>query len=447
MQKSLYVSRRYALLPAPGMDIDKISQVFKMTGTRLWRSFDDLFALRVYALEQRARHSLAGLDELPALERLGKLPIDPSVPEPQLYRAAWVETDAEANQDEVWSLMREVASEEVHEQAVVLPSPSDGVVWNTPGVAAEDDVAAAALERLRPAARHARIVLIDGGVAPRHPALTRGALPADRIVQREAGHSHLKLSCHGTCSASLIAGTGRGKHVRGLLSGLHQLPFIGSITADGRPWQFEAILSALIGLSTWDPDDPTRLVAGPPPGSVLLTEMQGKFLSSDAAWSDQLAPAETHPPVFHAIRLATSLGVTVIEPAGNSGIELPESRDSGAVLVGAGHQGDGFWRRLPSGNYGHRVDCYARGDGLRAAGVHRGIHDGKRRMVPAVRFTHTSAASAFVAAIAAGIQGWRLSRGQPAFGPLALRKLLRSEGVDEVAGLGPRIVGRGLSGI
>ena len=60
---------------------------------------------------------------------------------------------------------------------------------------------------------------------------------------------------------------------------------------------------------------------------------------------------------------------------------------------------------------------------------------------------HTSGASAYVAGVAAAIQGWRISQGKPAFGPKALRELLRSGSNDRLDGMGPRVTAEGLLGI
>ncbi len=100
-------------------------------------------------------------------------------------------------------------------------------------------------------------------------------------------------------------------------------------------------------------------------GDVLLLEVQRARLPTEADFAD-----------LYAIRLATALGVTVVEAAGNHGVSLDEYRDergshrfergsadfvdSGALVVGAAEpelQHD----RASFSNYGSRLDCYGWG--------------------------------------------------------------------------------------
>ena len=80
-------------------------------------------------------------------------------------------------------------------------------------------------------------------------------------------------------------------------------------------------------------------------GDVLLLEAQTSL------WGYSLVPVEIEPAVFDAIRLATALGVVVVEAAGNGGVDLDtvvdpggqqifnrasaDFQDSGAIIVGA----------------------------------------------------------------------------------------------------------------
>jgi hypothetical protein len=104
-----------------------------------------------------------------------------------------------------------------------------------------------------------------------------------------------------------------------------------------------------------------------PFGGVLLLEVQINFL-----------PAETVQANFDAIRLATALGIVVVEAAGNGGADLDAFlaggqqvlnrasaafRDSGAIMIGAGSSAAPH-TRLNFSNFGSRIDCYAWGENV-----------------------------------------------------------------------------------
>ncbi|MET4924718.1 S8 family serine peptidase [Streptomyces sp. PSRA5] len=115
-------------------------------------------------------------------------------------------------------------------------------------------------------------------------------------------------------------------------------------------------------------------------GDVLLLEAQ---IAATIGGVDFFAPAETDPPVFAAIRLATARGVSVVEAAGNNGAPLdrfldprgrrmldrqsPDFQDSGAIVVGGGASAPPHGRLAapnPATNgvvssFGTRVDCYS----------------------------------------------------------------------------------------
>jgi serine protease len=108
-------------------------------------------------------------------------------------------------------------------------------------------------------------------------------------------------------------------------------------------------------------------IATLPFGGVLLLEVQINFL-----------PAETVQGNFDAIRLATALGVVVVEAAGNGGSDLDTFvaggqqvlnrasaafRDSGAIMVGAASSAVPH-TRMNFSNFGSRIDCYAWGENV-----------------------------------------------------------------------------------
>ena len=156
---------------------------------------------------------------------------------------------------------------------------------------------------------------------------------------------------------------------------------------------------------------------------------------------------EIHPPYRAAITAASALGVLVVEPAGNLGINLdtdprtvslrafdPPGVDSGALIVGAaqrqldaqGHPtgdwmpADGSPTGTPTGPFstsgGLRVNCFAPGVGIVAPGP------GENQLTTG--FGGTSGASAILAGVAAAVQGVALASGKGRLDGSELRALL-----------------------
>ena len=84
----------------------------------------------------------------------------------------------------------------------------------------------------------------------------------------------------------------------------------------------------------------------------MLLEQQGRD-------DETIVPVETDPAIWQAIRIATDMGIIVIEPAGNGQGEISLTNgDSGAIIVGcsvANHE----HRRADASNWGDVVDCHA----------------------------------------------------------------------------------------
>ncbi len=119
------------------------------------------------------------------------------------------------------------------------------------------------------------------------------------------------------------------------------------------------------------------------PGDVLLVEAEL------ARGFNINVPFEADPAEYAAVAQATALGIHVIEPAGNTtgGLDLDTNslviepgtnrslfdrytRDSGAVLVGAGASAvtQGLHNPYPNSNFGSRVDTYAWGQNVTTLG-------------------------------------------------------------------------------
>ncbi len=164
-------------------------------------------------------------------------------------------------------------------------------------------------------------------------------------------------------------------------------------------------------------------------GDVLLVEVQERIertipLPHDKYWPKM--PVEAIHDGLLAIRLATALGITVIEPAGNGYVDLASYAepgqpvlvpgaagfvDSGAVIVGAvnppGVSGAGY--RRESSNYGARVDCHAWGSSVVTP---TWLESCPRRDADPANdcrsysiYTGTSSAAAIIAGAALSVQG------------------------------------------
>lgn len=155
-------------------------------------------------------------------------------------------------------------------------------------------------------------------------------------------------------------------------------------------------------------------------GEVLLAETQiilnGK----------QFLPIELEPANFETIRLATALGVTIIEPAGNGTFNLnlePDAlgnqilnrggaqfRDSGAVMVAAATRvtrqrlqgGINTFFSAQSSNFGNRVNCFAWGEQVTTTDTDA---LGTANTLYTNGFDGTSSASAIISGAAVALQG------------------------------------------
>jgi hypothetical protein len=197
-----------------------------------------------------------------------------------------------------------------------------------------------------------------------------------------------------------------------------------------------AIVQALPKVGT---QFPGALVAG----DVLLLEVQRGLL-----------PTEVDEADCDAIRLASGLGVIVIEAAGNGGFNLDAStdpdthrslrrgdsgfRDSGAVLVGAARASLPHDRE-PFSNYGSRLDCYGWGETVTTCGF--GDLSGTSAVNAYTNtFSGTSSASPIVAGAAVLLQSLYNARTSEKLDPRAMRDLLS----DPATGTpqGPNVPGR-----
>lgn len=174
---------------------------------------------------------------------------------------------------------------------------------------------------------------------------------------------------HGTAVLGQLAALGKG--VMGAASGLVQFLAASHYRAKADPHPFAgtsghvaaAITQALAQIGGQ---------GGVKPGDILLLEVQRALL-----------PTEVDEADFDAIRLASALGITVVEAAGNGSVNLDgfvvaetgrslsrsssQFGESGAILVGAARAALPH-DRAPFSNYGSRLDCYGWGEAVTSCG-------------------------------------------------------------------------------
>src|SRR5262249_46361847 len=115
-------------------------------------------------------------------------------------------------------------------------------------------------------------------------------------------------------------------------------------------------------------------------GDVLLLEAQ----EYDPVGGAYYWPVEIVDGTYDVIRLATALGIVVVEAGCNGGYDLDtytnlsgksifnrgsaDFRDSGAIMVGASTSAfphsRAVWSATQASNYGSRIDCYAWGENI-----------------------------------------------------------------------------------
>jgi len=171
------------------------------------------------------------------------------------------------------------------------------------------------------------------------------------------------------------------------------------------------------------------------PGDVILIEQQFPV----CGYENKFGPLEGLYSVFDAIKEATAMGVTVVEAAGNGGVNLdseacgsyfdPSFQDSGAIIVGASSANTRT--KIGFSTYGSRVNVHGWGSRVTTTGY--GVYfdrddpaDTTKWYTPS--FGGTSSAAAMVAGAAALLQSVSIQeRGEP-LSPQDVRRLLIETG-------------------
>ncbi|KAK0614336.1 peptidase S8/S53 domain-containing protein, partial [Immersiella caudata] len=170
------------------------------------------------------------------------------------------------------------------------------------------------------------------------------------------------------------------------------------------------------------------------PGDAMVLEMQ----TGDGVEPDpNLWPVEILDAEFEAIRLAVALGIIVIEPAANGGMDMdeplkrygdptprtflkkgaPDFRDSGAIVVGSATSSLPHKRHSTS-NYGSRVDAFSWGENILTSSVNAAYEN------IYTNFSGTSGAAPIVTGAVLSIQGMLGANGRKKLTPAEMRKLI-----------------------
>jgi len=211
-------------------------------------------------------------------------------------------------------------------------------------------------------------------------------------------------------------------------------------------------------ISQWRPDGTSNIAdaiadaaakmsLGNVKGDVLLLEAQEYDQASETYyWPVEIAEAN-----YEAIRLATALGIVVVEAAGNGSYNLDAytdnahkkilrrgsadfREDSGAIMVGAGSSEERS--RLSFSNHGNRIDCYAWGENIATTTTNK---SGTSNTRYTSNFGGTSGASSIVAGAALIVQGIAQAGLGHRLSPQELRDLLIRNGTPSKTPANDRI--------
>ena len=165
-------------------------------------------------------------------------------------------------------------------------------------------------------------------------------------------------------------------------------------------------------------------------GEVLLLEAHSNYNGFS------LVPVEAHNDTFEMIRLATALGIIVVEAGGNGGEDLDlvtnpagdnffdpsdtSFRDSGAIIVGAASSAAPH-TRMGFSSHGARIDCYGWGQNVNSTGDG---WTGTSTTVYTGTFSGTSSASPIIAGAALSVQGVAEAGFGLRFSPMQMREIL-----------------------
>ena len=276
------------------------------------------------------------------------------------------------------------------------------------------------LERAWHPASHVELpsTLLSGGkIVPKAGANVSGAL----VV--ECGGTMTEDGAHGIKALGVVLGEKASSGYAGLARKAKVRGVVSYVSTDAKaPYKmsdaYENLTEALLAAG--------RMLKA---GDVLLLEVQAVVPDEGTC---QVHPVDALEAVRDAIALLIAAGVTVIEPAGDGSLRLPDVtsdldpgslsfEDSGAIMVGASAYDGAKQRRMGSSNTGRRLNCFAPGAVV-------GTTSGNALFTGAWHehstLGDTSGAAAVIAGVAILVQCWHKDRGLSPLSPSALRTLL-----------------------
>ncbi|MBA4377294.1 MAG: hypothetical protein C0395_01320 [Gemmatimonas sp.] len=269
-----------------------------------------------------------------------------------------------------------------------------------------------------------RVLDVEGAWLWTHEDLTAPVHTAGGVVVDQEWRNH------GTAVMGVIRGADNGQGIRGVAPSC----LVGGVSIHSL--STSAAVSNATGATAY--------------GDIILIELQGAGPNANGAGDYGYIPMEYWQDTFDAISIATALGRTVVEVAGNGlqdlddpiyiGLFDPEVRHSGAIMVGAGEPTtlEPTWFT----NHGARVDLQAWGEQVTSCGYGdlQGTGFAESAWYTQV-FNGTSSASAIVAGAAALLQGMTRAQYGYSLDPRHLRDILVATGTPQAADpdqVGPR---------
>jgi hypothetical protein len=293
-----------------------------------------------------------------------------------------------------------------------------------------------------------KIVDLERGARLDHPDLLPRASPPPLY-----GLNPVVDRLHGAQVLCVVAGVDDDEGGVGIAYGVAEVAFASQVIASGSgPHTINRPAAVLAAIQHLTPG------SGGPVGRVLLLEVELGPTNDQIALTDfhgvvwNQMPMETAPADFEMIRLATALGIVVVEAAGNGDNNLDnfqeasggkfvlsrdhpaEFRDSGAIMVGGSTSTYPYQKDVPHPVlpgvivrtcFGSRVDCFAWAQGVRTADVNIFGQD-----IYTSTFGGSSAASAIVAGAALLVQGVAEQTLGHRLPPAQLRALLSDDTIN-----------------